>query len=72
MTIKKLGKDIQQRRKELNLEMSDIADYSNISIPRLSNIENGKSNPTIKTIEKILDVLGLELVVITKDKNATR
>mgnify|MGYP000893362548 FL=1 len=72
MTIKKLGKDIQRRRKELNLEMSDIADYSNISIPRLSNIENGKSNPTIKTIEKILDVLGLELVVIAKDKNATR
>ena len=72
MTIKKLGKDIQRRRKELNLEMSDIADYSNISISRLSNIENGKSNPTIKTIEKILDVLGLELVVIAKDKNATR
>lgn len=68
MIIKKIGKQIVQRRKQLNLEITDLSDYSGVTPSTISNIENGKSNPTIKTIEKLLEPLGLELATILNDK----
>jgi transcriptional regulator with XRE-family HTH domain len=68
LTTIKLGKTIKQRRKELNLELKDLQDYSGVNYVSISDIENGKSNPTIKTLEKLLDVLGLELDIKVKIK----
>lgn len=64
--LKEIGKTIKNRRKELDLELEDIKDYSNITIATISNIENGKTNPTIKTLEKILSPLGLEITIKVK------
>ncbi len=61
LSIYKIGKTIKNRRKELNLELKDLQDYTGVSYTSICDIENGKSNPTIKTLEKILDVLGLEI-----------
>ncbi|AXX95922.1 MULTISPECIES: helix-turn-helix domain-containing protein [Arcobacteraceae] len=60
-TVNKIGKIIKKRRKELNLELKDLQDYSGINYASISDIENGKANPTIKTLEKLLDVLGMEI-----------
>ena len=60
-TVNKIGKIIKKRRKELNLELKDLQDYSGINYASISDIENGKANPTIKTLEKLLDVLGLQI-----------
>lgn len=60
-TANKIGKIIKKRRKELNLELKDLQDYSGINYASISDIENGKANPTIKTLEKLLDVLGMEI-----------
>ncbi|MEA3353178.1 MAG: helix-turn-helix transcriptional regulator [Campylobacterota bacterium] len=68
MLIKTIGKQIKTRRDELNLEIEDLSDYSDVTPSTISKIENGKSNPTIKTIEKLLIPLGLELTTILKDK----
>lgn len=59
MMIKTIGKQILNRRKKLHLEISDLSEYSGVTASTISNIENGKSNPTIKTIEKLLISLGL-------------
>ena len=61
-------KAIKQRRKELNLELKDLQDYSGVNYVSISDIENGKANPTVKTLEKLLDVLGMELDIKVKIK----
>jgi len=67
-TSTKIGKIIKIRRKELNLELKDLQDYSGVNYVSISDIENGKANPTIKTLEKLLDVLGMELDIKVKIK----
>lgn len=67
-TSSKIGKIIRIRRKELNLELKDLQDYSSVNYVSISDIENGKANPTVKTLEKLLDVLGLELDIKMKIK----
>ena len=64
----KIGKTIRLRRKELNLELKDLQDYSGVNYVSISEIENGKANPTVKTLEKLLDVLGMELDIKVKSK----
>lgn len=68
LTTTKIGKTIKQRRKELNLELKDLQDYSGVNYVSISDIENGKANPTVKTLEKLLDVLGMELDIKVKIK----
>ena len=68
LTTIKIGKTIKKRRKELSLELKDLQDYSGINYASISDIENGKSNPTVKTLEKLLDVLGMELDIKEKIK----
>ena len=67
-TSAKIGKTIRLRRKELNLELKDLQDYSGVNYVSISEIENGKANPTVKTLEKLLDVLGMELDIKVKNK----
>jgi len=67
-TSSKIGKIIRIRRKELNLELKDLQDYSGVNYVSISEIENGKANPTVKTLEKLLDVLGMELDIKVKIK----
>jgi transcriptional regulator with XRE-family HTH domain len=68
LTTVKIGKIIKKRRKELNLELKDLQDYSGVNYASISDIENGKANPTIKTLEKLLHVLGMQIniEVVTK------
>ncbi|TLT05261.1 helix-turn-helix domain-containing protein [Aliarcobacter cibarius] len=68
LTNIKIGKIIKKRRMELNLELKDLQDYSGVNYVSISDIENGKANPTIKTLEKLLDVLGMQINidVVTK------
>ena len=68
LTNIKIGKIIKKRRQELNLELKDLQDYSGVNYVSISDIENGKANPTVKTLEKLLDVLGMELDIKVKIK----
>ena len=61
LTTVKIGKIIKRRRIELNLELKDLQDYSGVNYASISDIENGKANPTIKTLEKLLDAFGMQI-----------
>jgi len=61
-----LGQLLLTRRQELQLSQSELADETGIPQADISRIECGKSNPTIKTVEKILDALDLKLIVTNK------
>ena len=68
MLTKKLGRAIRARRKELRLSQNDLKDYSGVHNVTISLIENGKYNPSINELEKIITPLGLELTLMIKNK----
>ncbi len=64
-----IGKTIQQRRIYLNLTQKDLAEMAGITFKSISEIELGIRNPSINTLNRILEVLGLELSVQIKLMN---
>jgi len=63
---KKIGEQIKARRIELRMEQVDLQDYAEVGSTTLSKLEQGKANITLDRLEKILEVLGLEVVVKVK------
>lgn len=49
------------------MEQTDLQDYAEVGSTTISKLEQGKANITVDTLEKILEVLGLEFVVKIKD-----
>jgi transcriptional regulator with XRE-family HTH domain len=62
-----VGEQIRQRRLELGLEQRDLQDYAQIGSTTLSRLEQGKANITLDTLERILEVLGMELALKVKE-----
>jgi len=63
-----LRKRIKEKRKALGYTQNDLAELSGLSGNSIGRIELGQAEPSLKTIMKILDVLGLELFVQVKEK----
>lgn len=61
MLAKELGAQIKNRRKILGITQPDLSEIAGISTNTLYKIETGQANPSIDIINKILDVLGMEL-----------
>lgn len=57
---------MKQRRRDLKISQSDLAEISNVGITTIKNIERGVGNPSLKVIEKIADVLGMEVCMNIK------
>lgn len=60
-------KILKERRQLLELTQQDLADYSGLSVRIIKSIEAGKGNPSINTLRKITEVLGLEITMNVKD-----
>lgn len=57
----KLGKRIVQLRNEKGIRQGDLAFTIDIDDGSLRRIEDGRTNPTTKTLEKIAKGLGVEI-----------
>lgn len=66
MLVSDLGNTIKQRRKELKITQPDLADLANISINTLYKLETGQGNPSIDIINKLAEILGMELTLQIK------
>lgn len=64
-----LGGIVKERRKLLNITQETLAEMSGIGLRTLKQLESGKGNSTIITLEKVADVLGMELVLQIKSMN---
>ena len=62
-----LAEAIKSRRKLLSISQADRAEMSEVSPATIKNIERGKGNPSIETLEKLFEVLGMEIVFKVKD-----
>ncbi len=58
-----LGKQIKERRKMLRVTQAQVAELAEISVNTLYKIERGQANPTLETLNKIADILGLEVAL---------
>ena len=66
MDKKKLGKLLKSRRNELGINQIDLSEISGVALHTISDIESGKGNPTLQIINKICDILGMELKIHVK------
>lgn len=53
---------LKSRRAALELSQQDLAEMAEVSLATVKDIERGKANPSLHTLDKILGVLGLEMV----------
>jgi transcriptional regulator with XRE-family HTH domain len=56
---KKLGGNLKKLRLKKSLSQGDLADKLEVDRAYISNIENGRMNPTLSTLEKIAKALGI-------------
>ena len=63
MNIEAIGRVIRERRSFLKIDQRALSELSGVSIHTLSNIESGKGNPTVAVLNKIVNVLGMELLI---------
>ena len=61
-----IGKVIKERRALLGISQQDLSDYSGVGISTVKDLERGVGNPSIDTLKKILDVVGLEMIFQVK------
>ncbi len=66
IVLKKLGERISQLRKKSGKSQSQFSYEMGWDKPNLRKIEKGKTNPTVKTLIKISDVLQITLSELLK------
>lgn len=67
--MKDIGTAIKNRRKQLKINQRLLAELSGIGINTLTKIERGEGNPTMEILCRVLDTLGLVLLVSVKTVN---
>lgn len=58
-----IGAIIKERRKEFGITQNKLAELAGININTLTQIERGEGNPGVRTLEKVLGIIGMELSV---------
>lgn len=66
-----LGEKIREKRKRMNMTQKDLSDRSGISVSFLSDIEKGRTPPSIATMLKICEALDLPPYMLFLDEEAT-
>ncbi|MCK0124504.1 helix-turn-helix domain-containing protein [Gelidibacter sp. F2691] len=70
MHLQKLIETVKARRDMLNVTQELLADLSGVGLRTLKQFESGKGNPTLDTLNKLGDALGLELSFTVKNNTA--
>ena len=63
------GEEIKLRRKTLAISQRDLAEMADVGLATIKDIERGKGNPSLSTISRIRDVLGMEVLFRVRDGN---
>ncbi|WP_017498802.1 MULTISPECIES: helix-turn-helix domain-containing protein [unclassified Flavobacterium] len=62
----KVGKRIQEIRIEKNISQQELASKCNFEKSNMSRLENGNSNATLSTLEKVCDALQIDYIELFK------
>ncbi len=66
MYFENLINTIKERRENLKVNQENLAKLSGVGLRTIKQFESGKGNPTLHTIKKIADALGLEVCLMVK------
>lgn len=66
MHLSELIIELKQRRETLNVTQEQLAEISGVGLRTLKQFESGKGNPTLQTLSKLADALGLKLKLEVK------
>ena len=70
MLVEKIISDLKSRRAELSITQKDLAELSGVALVTIKKLESGKAKPTLETLTKLTDVLGMEIKLeVKKPKN---
>lgn len=64
--VKRFAANMKRIREKKNMSQGDIFRATKIERAYISNLEAGRQNPTLETIEKIAGALGVEVSELTK------
>jgi len=62
---------LRRRRKKLELTLKDVNKLTGLSVSFLSEIERGKTNPSIETIQKLANCYNVHVSDLVPDENRT-
>lgn len=63
---KTMIEEIKKNRRKKNISQESLATLLGTSQAELSRFENGKSNPTVEFLDRLISSLGMELKVTNK------
>ena len=63
MNTGQIGGVIKARREVLGIDQRTLSEIAGVAVHTVSNIEAGSGNPTVKSLDKVLGTLGMELRV---------
>ena len=66
MHLSELIFELKQRRETLNVTQEQLAEISGVGLRTLKQFESGKGNPTLQTLSKLADAMGLKLKLEVK------
>lgn len=66
MLVKHIGETIKNRRKELSITQPHLAQLAKVSTNTLYKLEWGQGNPSLDVLNKLAEVLGMELTLKVK------
>ena len=66
MHYAKLIKAIKERREVLQVTQETLAELSGVGLRTLKQFESGKGNPTLLTLQRLSDILGMEVCLKIK------
>lgn len=72
MHLEGLIKIIKERRDTLKVTQETLAQLTGVGLRTLKQFESGKGNPTLQTLQKITDVLGLEISLKLKNMSSNK
>ena len=61
-----IGNTIKERRGLLNITQEYLSEMSGVGLRTIVQIENGKGNPSLMTLSKIAEILGMEVALQIK------
>lgn len=57
---------LKDARESRGLSLQDVCDRTGITRASLSLLENGKGNPTMTTLRRVAEAIGVEILVMVK------
>lgn len=72
MHFEELIKTIKSRRETLQVTQETLAELSTVGLRTIKQFESGKGNPTLLTLKKLVDVLGMEISLQVKNNTSTK